>query len=1563
MFSVARYTSSGVPDASFSFDGKVAVAVRTTEDYATSVAIQSNGRIVVAGYSNVYVFNGSYYELKADFAIARFTTSGVLDNSFDSDGTVTTGIGNWSSYATDIAVQSNQRIVVVGECYNGTNTDFALARYLADGSPDNSFDGNGTALRPIGNYNDFANSVAIQSDQQIVVAGSSFNGSNYDFAVARFNVDGQFDNSFSTDGKQTRSIGSDYDSGRHVTVQSNGTITVVGDRYSVDNYAFAVARFTSSGAADNSFSTDGKHAIRFTGTSSDRGKSAVVQSDGKIVIVGSSGNIALTATDFALARFSSTGVIDSTFGISGLVRTTFDASDDAGNAIAVQADGKILVAGSIDNGSDTDFGLARYNTDGSLDTSFYNGGKFGTAFGTSDDVATAIALQVDGKIVVAGHSSNGTNKDFAIARYNSDGSLDATFSGNGKETTAIGSGDDYAYGVAIQDDGRIVVVGSYFTGGKNKIALARYNADGTLDISFESNGKVGTSIGSGDDYAYGVAIQVDGKIVIAGSSHNGSNNDFALVRYLTNGSVDVSFSGDGKLTTPIGSSTDIARSIAIQSDGRIIAAGRSHSGNDDDFALARYMSNGSLDLSFDSDGKLTTAFDSSTSDVINGLAVQSDGRIVAAGNSGGKFSVARYETDGGLDRSFTSSGKFAQYLGTRFDSAASGVAVQADGSMVLAGTSFSATDDFAILRLDPAEPHAPLITAGGMSFGVDHQGWGAGQLVGGPGSAFDGLNRLLINGSLFNQVGQSTTANSGQSLVSAVASYAGLDVRRDVMVPNTGSHNFARTVESFTNPSATAITTAVSLVGNLGSDAATSVFTTSDGDTIVELSDQWFGTDDADGAGTPAVVHYIHGPIGLRPTAVEVIDDNIYWTYDITVAPEETVRLTHFTILGTTRADAVAAATTLVTPTGFAGQAAAFLSPSELTSLANFEQNTTPTNLALSTANVPENLPSGTPVGILSAVDANRNDAFTYSLVSGSGDEGNARFQIVGNILQTSAELDYEAQSQYSVRIRTTDIGGMFFDRVLSISVLNALDGTSGSDAFVLTYSASAVSITMSINGGAPISQGTFPLTTPLTIPGLTASDSVRVVGTSGDDTFNITGGSYLINEASLSLEGPAARTFAGGAGNDTYQFDADSGLGLITLDESGGGIDTLDFSSTAVSIALSLGTSATQVTHSNLSLKLQSATAFENATGGPGNDALAGNSLANVLTGNAGNDKLTGGAGSDSLLGGLGDDTYVFAIASAAEADAVTETTNAGTDTLSLSALKTDIALSVGSTAIQTIHFNRTLKLNAANVFENIVSGSGNDTLLGNSLANVLTGNSGNDKLTGGAGSDSLLGGLGDDTYVFSIASAAEADAVTETANAGTDTLSFSTLKTDVVLNVGSSVIQTIHINRTLKLNAATVFENVVSGSGNDTLLGNSLANVLTGNSGNDIIVGNSGDDTLSGGNGRDILIGGLGLDTLLGGNDDDILIAGRTTSDTLFAKLNEVRTEWASANTYALRISNLRAGVGASAVSLKTKVNVLNDAAEIDTLSGGGSSDWYFRALDDVITDLLTAESTDVL
>ena len=334
-------------------------------------------------------------------------------------------------------------------------------------------------------------------------------------------------------------------------------------------------------------------------------------------------------------------------------------------------------------------------------------------------------------------------------------------------------------------------------------------------------------------------------------------------------------------------------------------------------------------------------------------------------------------------------------------------------------------------------------------------------------------------------------------------------------------------------------------------------------------------------------------------------------------------------------------------------------------------------------------------------------------------------------------------------------------------------------------------------------------------------------------------------------------------------------------------------------------------------------------------------------------------------ILAGIGgDDLYQFDADNSLGKIIVEERNDSGTDFLDISLTTArSIAVNLNLTALQVVNSNLSLQLSSARVFENLMGGGRDDVLSGNALANTLTGNAGNDTLTGGAGNDSLFGGLGNDTYVFGTASTAEADSVTEVANAGTDTLNFGTLTTAVTLNLGSTAIQTVHTNRTLKLNSTATFENAIGGSGSDTLTGNALANMLNSNAGHDILVSNAGNDQLLGGAGRDILIGGLGRDVLNGGADDDILIAGRTNIDALFSNLKDVRTAWISGNPYATRISNLRAGVGVSGASLKAKVNVFNDAAAIDTLTGGGGTDWYFRALDDIITDLLAAESVDVV
>ena len=319
------------------------------------------------------------------------------------------------------------------------------------------------------------------------------------------------------------------------------------------------------------------------------------------------------------------GSLDTTFGKSGMVTTSIGSSDDYAYALGIQPNGKIVVAGYSYNGTKNNITLVRYNAYGSLDKNGILGIGFGTTGivttsieGSINDYADALGIQPVGasdfKIVVAGYSYNGTKYNITLVRYNADGSLDKSgtpgigFGTTGIVTTSIGSGSmihDEAHDLVIQSDGKIVVAGYSFnsTTSKYDFALVRYNTDGTLDadpvtgFGAAHTGIVTTSIGSDKnwDIAHALGIQPvvgtsDFKIVVSGSSNNGSNYDFALVRYNKDGSLDTGFGAGGKVTTPIGNSDDYAVALGIQkSDSKIVTAGYSYNGSNFDFALVRYL--------------------------------------------------------------------------------------------------------------------------------------------------------------------------------------------------------------------------------------------------------------------------------------------------------------------------------------------------------------------------------------------------------------------------------------------------------------------------------------------------------------------------------------------------------------------------------------------------------------------------------------------------------------------------------------------------------------------------------------------------------------------------------------------------------------------------------------------------------------------------------------------------------------------------------------------------------------------------------------------------------------
>jgi uncharacterized delta-60 repeat protein len=278
---------------------------------------------------------------------------------------------------------------------------------------------------------------------------------------------------------------------------------------------------------------------------------------------------------------------------------------------------------------------------GDLDLSFGGNGKVATNFTSGDDMAFGVAIQSDGRIVAVGSAD--FQNEFALARYTPDGSVDASFDGDGKLTTTFTGDHDSAHDLAIQADGKIIAAG---TAGFDSYALARYESDGSLDHSFSEDGKVRTNLTGGFDVAYAVAIQANGTIVVAGRSA-GAGGRFALARYESDGSLDHSFSEDGKVLTNLTRGLDLASGIAIQSNRRIVAAG--HAGGtrasprNHKFAIVRYRANGALDRSFSGDGKRVVDF-TSGDDWAQDVAIQPDGKIVAAGRAagaGGRFALAR----------------------------------------------------------------------------------------------------------------------------------------------------------------------------------------------------------------------------------------------------------------------------------------------------------------------------------------------------------------------------------------------------------------------------------------------------------------------------------------------------------------------------------------------------------------------------------------------------------------------------------------------------------------------------------------------------------------------------------------------------------------------------------------------------------------------------------------------------------------------------------------------------------------------------------------------------------
>jgi uncharacterized delta-60 repeat protein len=392
--------------------------------------------------------------------------------------------------------------------------------------------------------------------------------------------------------------------------------------------------------------------------------------------------------------------LDTTFNGTGVVTTSID-SDSTAFSVAVQPDGKIVAAGQSFSQGRGNFAVARYESDGDLDLTFKGTGIVTTAISSTFDFNPYLAIQPDGKIVLAGTSGMGDKAAFAVVRYEHDGDLDPTFNATGLVTTAITPGADVGRSIALQPDGKIVVAGESSKGSFiSDFAVARYDSGGNLDPSFNGSGVVTTSIGNSAS-GRSVAIQPNGKIVVAGfTERDFGDYDFAVTRYEPDGDLDLTLNGTGIVTTSLSSEQDKALSVALQSDGKIVATGLNGGSFGTQFAVVRYEPDGDLDPTFNGTGIVTTSI--SSGDASTAVAIQPNGKIVVIGesfdaNTGLNFTVVRYERDGQLDTTFNQTGIVTTPMSTGSDTALS-VALQPDGKIVVAGDSLDSNFNFTVAR-------------------------------------------------------------------------------------------------------------------------------------------------------------------------------------------------------------------------------------------------------------------------------------------------------------------------------------------------------------------------------------------------------------------------------------------------------------------------------------------------------------------------------------------------------------------------------------------------------------------------------------------------------------------------------------------------------------------------------------------------------------------------------------------------------------------------------------------------------------------------------------------------
>lgn len=704
---IVRYLSDGTIDPSFATAGKL--FIQDAAGYTiTDLSIQSDGKFVVS----------ASMDFSPDYRVYRFLSTGLPDNTFAGIGLVQATISGYEAITTTaVAVQPDGKIIVAGTIFDMNGDYLITIRLTNSGILDNSYGLSqhpGMAITDAGPAWDEVKEVLIQQDGSVLLGGYGYDlGAAMQYTVIiRYTANGITDTGFDGDGILRIGHEINFFSLGKIKLNTSGQLMLTGIvRHSSGTYVVALARFNAAGQWDNSFGTKGILSMPSTGYSQ-LGVCLLLLSDGHMIVSGFED----TGLNFRamVMNIQPGGLPEPTFDGDGtaVIPMGNASGDDRATAIIITAGDKPLVAGNYNKGLENSGFLYRFTADGGTDLGFGHNGRV-NLHGSFSTIIYSMVQQPDGKILAAGTYYDlleGAN--MLLCRFFSDGKIDSSFGTNGRVVQPLSNpgGFDQAYSIVLQSNGKIIVLASSQGFFQAQHYLMRFTANGVLDTTFGTGGKTELDFNIQDDPNAGfmqrIAVQADDKIVVVGAKEEFSGNNVAVRRYLSNGLIDMSFNAGNLVSTDFFGGDDIGYAVTIQPDGKIIVAAEIYQAPTGyAVGLVRYLSNGSRDLSFDGDGKVTAPAEASTFYIPSSLIVQSDQKILVVATksffSDSKLVVARWNAAGVPDASFGTNGiSVISSYGDGKDFA-TGMALQSNGKILISGYGVSGNqEDFFIYRLE-----------------------------------------------------------------------------------------------------------------------------------------------------------------------------------------------------------------------------------------------------------------------------------------------------------------------------------------------------------------------------------------------------------------------------------------------------------------------------------------------------------------------------------------------------------------------------------------------------------------------------------------------------------------------------------------------------------------------------------------------------------------------------------------------------------------------------------------------------------------------------------------------